>query len=78
MLAGARPSALGRWRPLGHGAGAWDSKWLVALAADLEKNRGRSLVIAGRRQPAAVHALAAALNSALGNVGADRRRTARR
>ena len=40
------------------------------LAADLEKNRG---ALAGdRRTPAAavVHALAAALNSALGNVGA--------
>jgi Fe-S-cluster-containing dehydrogenase component/anaerobic selenocysteine-containing dehydrogenase len=46
-----------------------DTKWLKAVASDLEKNRGRSLVIAGRRQPAAVHALAAAINAALGNVG---------
>ena len=45
-------------------------KWLVALAGDLERHRGSSLVIAGRRQPPAVHALAAALNAALGNVGA--------
>src|SRR4051812_2248820 len=70
MLSGRGLSALGPVGSLGHGAGLWDSKWLVALAADLEKNRGRSLVIAGRRQPAVVHALAAALNSALGNVGA--------
>jgi molybdopterin-containing oxidoreductase family iron-sulfur binding subunit len=49
-------------------AAAWDPRWLAALAADLERNRGRSLVIAGRRQPAAVHALAAAINAALGNV----------
>ncbi|HEY2899654.1 MAG TPA: TAT-variant-translocated molybdopterin oxidoreductase [Polyangia bacterium] len=51
------------------GAGTWDVKWLTAVARDLEKNRGRSLVIAGRRQPAAVHALVAALNVALGNLG---------
>jgi molybdopterin-containing oxidoreductase family iron-sulfur binding subunit len=70
MLSGRGLSALGPVGSLGHGAGLWDSKWLVALAADLEKNRGRSLVIAGRRQPAVVHALAAAINSALGNIGA--------
>ncbi|HEX3905715.1 MAG TPA: TAT-variant-translocated molybdopterin oxidoreductase [Polyangia bacterium] len=69
MLSGRGLSALGPVGSLGHGAGLWDSKWLVALAADLEKNRGRSLVIAGRRQPAVVHALAAALNAALGNIG---------
>jgi Fe-S-cluster-containing dehydrogenase component/anaerobic selenocysteine-containing dehydrogenase len=55
---------------LSHGERKWDMKWLVALAGDLERHRGNSLVIAGRRQPAAVHALAHALNAALGNVGA--------
>ena len=69
MLSGRGLTALGPVGSLGHGAGLWDSKWMVALASDLEKNRGRSLVVAGRRQPAAVHALAAALNAALGNVG---------
>ncbi len=49
-------------------AATWDAKWLSAVARDLEKNRGKCLVIAGRRQPAAVHALVNALNSALGNV----------
>jgi molybdopterin-containing oxidoreductase family iron-sulfur binding subunit len=40
-----------------------------AVAADLARARGRSLVAAGPRQPPAVHALAAALNEALGNAG---------
>jgi molybdopterin-containing oxidoreductase family iron-sulfur binding subunit len=48
----------------------WDARWLSAVARDLEKNRGKSLVIAGRRQPAAVHAVVNALNLALGNLGA--------
>ena len=43
--------------------------WLDALARDLQANRGRSLVMAGDGQPAAVHALAHAMNAALGNVG---------
>ncbi len=42
----------------------------AAVAADLARSRGRGAVLAGRRQPAAVHALAAALNEALGNAGA--------
>ncbi len=50
-------------------AATWDAHWLSAVARDLEKNRGKCLVIAGPRQPAAVHALVNALNSALGNVG---------
>lgn len=44
--------------------------WLEALADDLGSHRGRSLVIAGDEQPAIVHALAHAINHALGNVGA--------
>ncbi len=42
----------------------------VAVAADLVRSRGRGVVLAGRRQPAAAHALAAAVNEALGNTGA--------
>jgi MoCo/4Fe-4S cofactor protein with predicted Tat translocation signal len=40
-----------------------------AVAADLLRRRGRSLVVAGPRQPPAVHALAHAMNAALGNAG---------
>lgn len=43
--------------------------WVVAVAADLQSHRGTSLVIAGDQQPPAVHALAHAMNEALGNVG---------
>jgi molybdopterin-containing oxidoreductase family iron-sulfur binding subunit len=40
-----------------------------AVAKDLAAHKGRSLVLAGRRQPAAVHALAHWLNHQLGNLG---------
>ncbi len=45
------------------------SRWIPALAADLAAHRGASVVVAGDGQPAAVHALARAMNEALGNVG---------
>jgi len=44
-------------------------KWIVAVGKDLQAHRGSSLVIAGDGQPAAVHALAHAMNAALGNAG---------
>jgi MoCo/4Fe-4S cofactor protein with predicted Tat translocation signal len=44
-------------------------KWIAAVAKDLQAHRGRSLVIAGDGQPAAVQALAHALKQSLGNVG---------
>jgi molybdopterin-containing oxidoreductase family iron-sulfur binding subunit len=50
--------------------------WLAPLAAELRSRRGRCLVLAGDCQPPAVHALAHALNDALGNVGQTVRYTA--
>jgi len=44
-------------------------KWLDAVASDLTKHRGTSIVIAGEFQSPEVHALAHAINTALGNVG---------
>jgi molybdopterin-containing oxidoreductase family iron-sulfur binding subunit len=44
-------------------------KWIQAIAADLQAHRGRSIVVAGDKQPAAVHALARQMNEALGNAG---------
>jgi len=44
-------------------------KWVKELAKDLSRSRGKSLVVAGRNQPAAVHALVAAINHGLGNNG---------
>ncbi len=51
--------------------GKW-AKWANAVAADLQSAHGSGLVIAGETQPPAVHALAYALNEALGNVGSDK------
>ena len=45
-------------------------RFLAAVVADLKAHAGRSLVLAGDSQPAEVHALAHAINQALGNAGA--------
>jgi molybdopterin-containing oxidoreductase family iron-sulfur binding subunit len=47
-----------------------DARWIDAVAKDLLANRGRGLIVAGERQPAAVHAAVCALNTHLGNTGA--------
>ena len=44
-------------------------EWVAAVARDLQQHRGRSIVIPGDEQPPAVHALAHAINHALGNIG---------
>lgn len=44
-------------------------KWVRAMAKDLAKNRGRAVIVAGRKQPAAVHALAQLMNVALDASG---------
>jgi len=46
-----------------------EKRWEIAVAEDLNKHRGASLVVAGDQQPPEVHALAHAINQALGNVG---------
>lgn len=46
-----------------------NAKWIAAMAKDLAANRGRSIVVPGDNQPPVVHALAHAMNAALGNVG---------
>ena len=43
--------------------------WLAAVADDLNKNKGRCVVIPGDYQPESVHLAAYAINAALGNVG---------
>jgi MoCo/4Fe-4S cofactor protein with predicted Tat translocation signal len=43
--------------------------WVAPVGRDLSAHRGACLVIAGEQQPPAVHALAHAMNAALGNIG---------
>jgi molybdopterin-containing oxidoreductase family iron-sulfur binding subunit len=65
ILPGGAVSGLQAFEKL---AGA-EAKWVAQCAKDLLANRGQSLVVAGYRQPEAVHLLAHALNDALGNLG---------
>jgi molybdopterin-containing oxidoreductase family iron-sulfur binding subunit len=44
-------------------------RFIAALAKDLKTNAGECVVVAGRRQPAAVHALSHLMNEKLGNIG---------
>ncbi len=46
-----------------------DSKWITECAKDLVANGAGTLVVAGYRQPLAVHLIAHAINAALGSVG---------
>jgi len=45
------------------------AKWITAIAKDLQGHKGTSVIVAGEYQPASVHAIARAMNQALGNVG---------
>jgi MoCo/4Fe-4S cofactor protein with predicted Tat translocation signal len=60
---------------LGAGPKGWtnigneDGELLAAIATDLRRHKGRALVHAGREQPVEVHALAHAINGALGAFG---------
>jgi MoCo/4Fe-4S cofactor protein with predicted Tat translocation signal len=51
-------------------AGSNPHKAIPAIAKDLQAHRGRCLIVPGEFQTPAVHALAHAMNQALGNVGA--------
>ncbi|HEX3875881.1 MAG TPA: TAT-variant-translocated molybdopterin oxidoreductase [Bryobacteraceae bacterium] len=53
----------------GGGSNPEFSRWATAVARDLQTNKGASIIIAGEQQPPSVHALAHAINAALGNVG---------
>ena len=55
--------------PLQNTTSAVPDSWLKAMVRDLQSHRGASLVLAGATQPPAVHALAHAMNGALGNAG---------
>lgn len=46
-----------------------DKKWIAECAKDLKATGGKSLVVAGVRQPLAVHLIVAAINEKLGNIG---------
>ncbi len=54
---------------LGGQAGSLSHLWISECAKDLSAHAGSCVVLAGQRQPLAVHLLAHAMNAALGNVG---------
>ena len=60
-------------RELGIDATAGDvhghEAWISAVARDLKRHRGACVVLAGEQQPPVVHALALAMNEALGALG---------
>ncbi|HEX8550833.1 MAG TPA: TAT-variant-translocated molybdopterin oxidoreductase [Abditibacteriaceae bacterium] len=66
-LAGALGGAAGAALPKATGGDT--AKFVAAVVKDLSAARGRSLVVAGINQPAAVHALALQINQTLGNIG---------
>ena len=47
-------------------------EWVEGVIKDLKANAGKSLVLAGSRQPAALHHLALAINLVLGNLGPNK------
>ncbi len=56
--------------PLAQGLEFKDQEaWLEACAADLLAHRGTGIVVAGSHLPPQVHAIAYAINAALGNIG---------
>jgi MoCo/4Fe-4S cofactor protein with predicted Tat translocation signal len=69
-IASALAAALGvAGAPTGGALNAAAQKAVPVMARDLTDHKGRSVVVAGPHQPASVHAMARAMNEALGNVG---------
>ncbi len=72
MRVGVGSSASGNAANLGATL-SWTAKdgsnWIEPLVRDLQAQRGASIVLAGNEAPPAVHAIAHAMNAALGNVG---------
>jgi len=74
-VAGLAQPLLGKEGPFAPGSTFDPSKtngdlaWIGPLVKDLQQHNGASIVLAGDNQPPFIHALAHAMNSALGNVG---------
>ena len=70
-LALAAQLGVGQGSELGTALAPYQSAavWATAIAKELQQARGRCAVVVGPRQPAAVHAIAHAINAALDNVG---------
>jgi molybdopterin-containing oxidoreductase family iron-sulfur binding subunit len=72
VAAFARAVAVALGVPGATGGGDWTAdqkQWVAELAKDLKEKKGKSVVVAGDHLPAWVHALVAAMNVHLGNVG---------
>ncbi|HSB29119.1 MAG TPA: 4Fe-4S dicluster domain-containing protein, partial [Pyrinomonadaceae bacterium] len=54
-------------RALASGSGG--PGWVTPVALDLQQHKGASIVIAGSHQSPVIHAIAHAMNAALGNIG---------
>jgi molybdopterin-containing oxidoreductase family iron-sulfur binding subunit len=52
-----------------NGQASAPTPWIDPLVRDLQQHKGASIVLAGDNQPPIIHALAHAMNDALGNVG---------
>jgi molybdopterin-containing oxidoreductase family iron-sulfur binding subunit len=66
ILSGAAPAS---GAGTGSAAEAAAAPLIKALLEDLNANRGAGIVVAGEEQPAVVHAIAHAINTAYGNIG---------
>ena len=68
-VAKAIAGALGVSGAAAAGLSEKEMQWITAMAKDLQSSGGKSIVVAGDNQPPTVHALAHAINGALGNIG---------